>query len=138
MVKWYVRGLGLKGEDMLFPRMRHSKGGGVFPIKGLAVSYGSAAGQLKAEVKRLGLGDISLHFGRTEAATAGAMAGSVGSSSRPAGGGRATLWTSGPNVKWARGQGGQGPSGPEAKWARGLVGQRSRGPEAKCVRGRVG
>ena len=63
IVGWYVRGLDLKGEDMLFPRMRQSKGE-VVPIKGLGVSYGAAAGQLKAEVKRLGLGDISLHSGR--------------------------------------------------------------------------
>ena len=34
---------------------------GVLPIKGLTVSYGSAAGELKAEVKKMGLGDISLH-----------------------------------------------------------------------------
>ena len=74
MVRWYVGGLGLKGEEMLFPRMRHSKGE-VVPIKRLAVSYGSAAGQLKAKVKRLGLGNISLHSGRIGAATAGAMAG---------------------------------------------------------------
>ena len=44
-------------------------------IKGLAVSYGLAAEQLKAEVKKLGLGDISLHSGRIVAATAGDMAG---------------------------------------------------------------
>ena len=97
-MKWYLRGLGLKGEDMFFPRMRHSKGGGVLPIKGLAVSYGAAAGQLKAKVKRLGMGGISLHSGRIGAAIAGAMgmamAGSVGSSSRPARDGRATLWIS--------------------------------------------
>ena len=74
MVRWYLKGLGLKGEDMLFPRMRHSKGE-VVPIKGLSVSYGSAAGQLKAEVKRLGLSNISLHSGRIGAATAGAVAG---------------------------------------------------------------
>ena len=74
IVRWYVRGLDLKGEDMLFPRMRQSKGE-VVPIKGLGVSYGAAASQLKAEVKRLGLGDISLHSGRIGAATVGSVAG---------------------------------------------------------------
>ena len=59
IVKWYLKGLGLEGEDMMFPRMRNSKGK-VVAIKGLSVSYGSAAGQLKAEVERLGLNDIYL------------------------------------------------------------------------------
>ena len=44
IVGWYVRGLDLKGEDMLFPRMRQNKGE-VVPIKGLGVSYGAAAGR---------------------------------------------------------------------------------------------
>ena len=44
-------------------------------IKGVSVSYKAAAEQLKAEVKRLGLGNISLHSGRIGAATAGARAG---------------------------------------------------------------
>ena len=74
IVRWYLKGLGLKGEDFLFPKMRHSKGK-VVAIKGLPVSYGSAAGQLKAEVKRLGLNNISLHSGRIGGATQGALAG---------------------------------------------------------------
>ena len=73
-VKWYLRGLGLKGEDCMFPRMRYSKGS-VVAIKELSVSYSSAAGQLKAEVERLGLNNISLHSGRIGGATAGAVAG---------------------------------------------------------------
>ena len=59
---------------MMFPRMRHSKGK-VVAIKGLSVSHGSAAGQLKAEVERLGLNNIYLHSGRIGAATAEAVAG---------------------------------------------------------------
>ena len=74
ILKWYLKGLGLEGEDMMFPRMRHSKGK-VVPIKGLSMSYGFTAGQLKAEVERLGLNIISLHSGRIGAATAGAVAG---------------------------------------------------------------
>ena len=58
----------------MFPRTHHSKGK-VVPIKGLSVLYGSAAGQLKAEVEMLGLNTISLHSGRIGAATAGAVAG---------------------------------------------------------------
>ena len=41
----------------------------------MSVSYKAAAEQLKAEVKRLGLGNISLHSGRIVSATAGARAG---------------------------------------------------------------
>ena len=81
------RGLGLKGEDMLFPRMRQSKGE-VVPIKGLWVLYGAAAGQLKAEVKKLGLGDISLHSGRIGAATAGTVAGISRDQLKACGGGK--------------------------------------------------
>ena len=58
----------------MFPRFRNG-GKGVLPIKGISVSYKAAAEQLKAEVKRLGLGNISLHSGRIGAATAGARAG---------------------------------------------------------------
>ena len=64
----------MKSEDVVFPRFRNGKKE-VVPIKSISVSYGTAAGQLKAEVKRLGLGDISLHSGRIGAATAGAQAG---------------------------------------------------------------
>ena len=39
------------------------------------MSYSSAAGQLKAEVERLGLNNISLHSGRIGGATVGAVAG---------------------------------------------------------------
>ena len=74
IIKWYVRGLGLEGGDFLFPKMRYEKGA-VVAIKGLHVSYSAAAGQLKAEVKRLGLSNISLHSGRIGGATQGALAG---------------------------------------------------------------
>ena len=74
IVKRYLKGLGLKGEDMMFPRMRYSKGS-VVAIKGLSVLYSSAAGQLKAEVESLGLNNISLHSGRIGGATARAVAG---------------------------------------------------------------
>ena len=74
IIRWYVKGLGLKGGDFLFPKMQYKKGA-VVAIKGLQVSYSAAAGQLKAEVKRLGLNNISLHSGRIGGATQGALAG---------------------------------------------------------------
>ena len=74
ILKWYMKGFEMKGEDVMFPRFRNSKEG-VVPIKSVSVSYGTALGQLKKEVKRLGLRNISLHSGRIGAATAGAQAG---------------------------------------------------------------
>ena len=74
ILKWYIKGFDLKSEDVVFPRFRNG-GEGVVPIKGISVSYKAAAEQLKAEVKRLGFGNISLHSGRIGAATAGARAG---------------------------------------------------------------
>ena len=58
----------MEGGDFLFPKMQYKKGA-VVAIKGLQVSYSAAAGQLKAEVKRLGLNNISLHSGRIGGAT---------------------------------------------------------------------
>ena len=64
----------MEGGDFLFPKMQYKKGA-VVAIKGLQVSYSAAASQLKAEVKRLGLNNISLHSGRIGGATQGALAG---------------------------------------------------------------
>ena len=64
----------MKSEDVVFPRFRNG-GKGVLPIEGISVSYKAAAEQLKAEVKRLGLGNIS-----------------PGSSSRHVGAGGLTRW----------------------------------------------
>ena len=59
----------------MFLRFRNGRKG-VVPIEGISVSYKAAAEQLKAEVKRLGLGNIS-----------------PGSSSRLVGAGGPTRWT---------------------------------------------
>ena len=45
MLKWYLTGFEMKEEDVLLPRLRHSRDG-VVAIRGLAVSYGTAAEQL--------------------------------------------------------------------------------------------
>lgn len=74
IIKWYVRGLRLEGTDFLFPKLRYERGV-VVAIKDQQVSYGAAASQLKAEVARLKLNNISLHSGRIGGATQGALAG---------------------------------------------------------------
>ena len=64
----------LEGTDFLFPKLRYEKGV-VVAIKDQQVSYGAAASQMKAEVVRLKLNNISLHSGRIGGATQGALAG---------------------------------------------------------------
>ena len=64
----------LEGTDFLFPKLRYERGV-VVAIKDQQVSYGAAASQLKAEVGRLKLNNISLHSGRIGGATQGALAG---------------------------------------------------------------
>lgn len=75
IVRWYVSSLGLSGEDMLFPRLRGSKGGETVAIRGQAVSYGVASADLKAVLERLNLPKVSMHSGRIGAATAAKEAG---------------------------------------------------------------
>ena len=73
-MKWCMKGFEMKDADVLLPRLRHSKEG-VVPIRGVLVSCRAAAEQLKLEVKRLGLGNISLHSGKIGAVTVGAVVG---------------------------------------------------------------
>ena len=86
IIVWYFKSLGLKDEDVAFPRFRRSKGKEVVPIKHISVSYSTSNFQLKKEIKNLRLGKISLHSGRIGAATAAAEAGLSREFIKPCGG----------------------------------------------------
>ena len=63
VVRWYIKSLGLSGEDFLFPRFRHS-GGQVLAQVSRPVSYSTVAEQLKAWCRRECIPDLTLHAGR--------------------------------------------------------------------------
>ena len=88
ILRWYLKSLGLEGEDVLFPRFRNKGNKGVVAIKDTPVSYGTARGQLVKEVKLLGLGKLTLHSARIGAATRGAEAGLSRESIKACGGWR--------------------------------------------------
>ena len=74
VLKWYMESFKLEEDDLMFPRLRGGKEGSV-PIRHIAVSYSTALRQLRDEVSRLDLGDMTLHSGRIGAASSGAAAG---------------------------------------------------------------
>ena len=74
VLKWYMESFKLDEDNLMFPRLRGGKEGSV-PIRHIAVSYSTALRQLREEVSRLDLGDMTLHSGRIGAASSGAAAG---------------------------------------------------------------
>ena len=63
VVEWYVKSVGLRGEDYLFPRFRNAGGKVVAQVK-RPVGYGTVAAQLKKWCRREQVPDLTLHSGR--------------------------------------------------------------------------
>ena len=94
ILRWYVKSFEMKGEDVIFPRLRNSgKGKGVVPVRDTSVSHGTARCQLLKEVRVLGLSKLTLNSARIGAATRGLRLGRAGRTLRPAGAVSLMQWT---------------------------------------------